>query len=382
MDALQLKKRFSRLLRAGSTGRREPAEEPTVYLHIGMPKTATTAIQRFLFQNRSILLEKQQCLYPDHALHWQQHVPLVKAIVRPVFPEAIFNKAIADITVEEWMAGLKMRSDAAHCRKIIISSEFFWAAPAMQTHLRFHGDSEENFDLIEQVIVDLRAAFSSYPDVRVVVYLRRQDTWLESFFNQQIKIGAEIPPEDAVFEVKNYLLYAKNLSIWRKHFGSERVLVRFYEQAGPDIIGDFCGTVEIDASGLDLSGPDEAESVNPSLSARAVAIMRRAREEHLDENTRERLRIVLTRTSLTTMAGRKERCSVFSRQFHDRVLLEYEDDTRALAGMYPEAERYLEPRVIPAEQPASGEARDLSWEEQLELLLEALLCRDRQADRP
>jgi len=57
----------------------------------------------------------------------------------------------------------------------------------MQTHLQYHGDTEENFALIEEVIAKVKETFSSYSEVKIVVYLRRQDTWLESFFNQQIK---------------------------------------------------------------------------------------------------------------------------------------------------------------------------------------------------
>ena len=57
------------------------------------------------------------------------------------------------------------------------------------------------------------------------VYLRRQDYWIDSFFNQQVKDSFSIPTqEDLLRETKNYLLYYKNLEIWAEIFGRENLL--------------------------------------------------------------------------------------------------------------------------------------------------------------
>lgn len=42
----------------------------TLYLHIGTPKTATTSIQSFCYQNREIL-EKQGFYYPMFDYHFR-----------------------------------------------------------------------------------------------------------------------------------------------------------------------------------------------------------------------------------------------------------------------------------------------------------------------
>ena len=131
MDVKRLKHKLARMLGGQPpTAPTNPAD-PVVYLHIGMPKTGTTAIQRFLFENHALLLGKQGCLYPDHSLGWYQHVPLVKAIVMPIFPKAIFNKAIADIEEKQWLEGLARQYRQIQCSKIIVSTEFLWASPAM-----------------------------------------------------------------------------------------------------------------------------------------------------------------------------------------------------------------------------------------------------------
>jgi len=378
MGAKRLKERFSRLL-SGDVNRMPEASQatgkPTLYLHIGMPKTATTALQRCLFENRTDLLARQHCLYPCHAMGWYQQVPIVKSIVRSVFPKAIFNESIADIDTAEWLTSLGEQQAASGCRKIIISSEFLWAAPAMQTHLKFHGDTDENFTCIEGVVRKTKETFSAYDDVKIVVYLRRQDSWLESFFNQQIKIGAVIPAEDAVMEVKNYLLYAKNLKLWAKYFGQEQVLVRFYEAAAPDIIGDFCRVAGLDADALNRPAATGSEAVNPSLSPRAVRIMRAAIERQLDPELRERMRIVLTNTSAVTNTGpNRSRYAVFSRSFHDCVLDQYRQDTEELAALYPGAKQYLDKKDAEKEHPVERGNGDSHWEEQAELLIEKLMA--------
>ncbi|MFC1831415.1 hypothetical protein ACFL0S_05295 [Thermodesulfobacteriota bacterium] len=371
MDVKRIKNKLSRMLRSQPPEEQSTSDEPVVYLHIGMPKTGTTAIQRFLFENHSVLLDKQGCLYPDHSLGWHQHVSLVKAIVRPIFPKAIFNKAIAEIEEKDWLEGLKRQYVGKNCSKIIVSSEFLWASPAMQTHLKFHGDTDENFALIEEVVAKVKDTFSSFSKVNIIVYLRRQDTWLESFFNQQIKAGAMIPPEDAVLEVKNYLLYAKNLKIWRKYFGAENVIVQFYEQA-VDIVGHFCEITGLDTSGFNVQRSDKSEVVNPSLSPRAIKIMRTAIEKQLDKDLLERLRVVFMQTSAATMPGIRPQYNVFSRDFHDKVLSKYEEDTMELVSMYPEAAIYLE-RTDAEEETPPAEVDANRWEIQVELLLEELI---------
>ena len=370
MVVKSLKNKLSSLLDSQSAAVETDLVEPSLLLHIGMPKTGTTAIQRFLLENNSVLLEKRGYLYPDHSLTWFQHVALVKAIVRPIFPEAIFNKAITDIEEKDWLDELTRQYSNRLCEKLILSSEFLWASPAMQAHLGYHGDTVTNFALIEEVIAKVKDTFSDFSEVKILVYLRRQDTWLESFFNQQIKAGAEIPSEDALLEVKNYLLYAKNLRIWRKYFGEEKVIVRLYERAS-DIVADFCATAGLDISGLKVRQSEESEAINPSLSPRAVKIMRTAIEKKVDKDLLERLRVVLMHTSSATMPGVRPKFNVFSKNFHDKVLSKYEDDTNELVSMYPEAAIYMD-RVETEEEPPE-EIDSSRWQVQAEVLLEELI---------
>ncbi len=86
-------KKLNKLFSYSQRPRVEKYDRPVLYLHVGLPKTGTSAIQNFLFQNNKILQE-QGVFYPDFVTHWSQHVPLAKAILSPIFPDAHFNSLI------------------------------------------------------------------------------------------------------------------------------------------------------------------------------------------------------------------------------------------------------------------------------------------------
>ena len=117
---------------------------------------------------------------------------------------------------------------------------------------------------------------------------------------------------------------------------------------------------------------DESEVVNPSLSPRAIKIMRSAIEKGLEKELLERLRVVFMHTSAATMPGVRPQYNVFSEDFHDQVLSKYEDDTKELVEMYPEAAIYLD-RVAANDEVPVEQADNKSWEMQVELVLEELV---------
>ena len=262
---------WSRLKKSRAGG----SDRPALYLHIGLPKTGTSAIQNFFFRNRQIL-KKQGIVYPDFSLHWAQHVPVAKAIMAPLFPDAHFNPHIQPVAMESWYQALRHDCTTNNCSTVVISSEFFWAAPAMQSALSYHEPTEENFSLLEQAVAACKEAFSWFDTVKIIVYLRRQDQWLESFFNQQIKDGFTIPTEQELLPCKNYLLFSRNLRLWEKHFGRENVLVRNFSACNGDVVRDFCSLLSIRQDPGFVSPSADARSANLRLSARAVQTMRLA----------------------------------------------------------------------------------------------------------
>jgi len=337
-----------------------------LYLHIGLPKTGSSAIQDFCFKNSEVL-QKQGVLYPDSTLHWSQHVPLAKAILAPLFPAAHFNNHIPSVELPDWYNDLASRCEGNGYQKVVVSSEFLWAAPAMQSSLKYHEPTEENFNLLDQAIAAYKTAFSWFDTVKVIVYLRRQDRWLESFFNQQIKDGFAIPNEQEILSMKNYLLFSKNLNLWEKHFGKENILVRNFANCKGDVVNDFCNILSLDKDGI-VSSPGE-KNVNHRLSASAVKSMRLAIENKVEAKTLDLLGDVLRYTS--SRVTNDGQSGVFSKAFHQEVFSLYEEDNIKLAERYPVCEDFC---LLNDSPPQGGlDSSHSSPEEQIELLVETLL---------
>lgn len=344
-----------------------------LYLHVGLPKTGTTAIQQFLFHNREVL-KQSGILYPDTALHWCQHVPLVKALISPRFSDAIFNEAVERIDAADWLNSVAADSLSNHWSTVILSSEFFWAAPAMQSPLEYHQDNPANLTCLEEAIRLYRDALAIFDDIKVIFFLRRQDKWLESFFNQQLKNGFPIPSEQELLPARIYLLYEKNLALWAKYFGEENLIVYTFEETGSDIVGNFCTIVGIEPD-ESLFNRETDGAVNPRLSSCGLRIMRKAIEKNVSREMLEQLGEVLTHSSAAIpsklrMAG----SGVFPRKMHTELLSVYKEDNIKLAKLYPSTSIYLEDTSL-ADQDEDQIPVDDSgcWEWQMERLLEILI---------
>ncbi len=180
-----------------------PCDVKQVYIHIGTHKTATTWLQHFFGKNEQEL-RKRGIFYPksgriNHAQHrlaqsiWQRE-----------------NKNAPLETIPVWKKLREELETAAEPSVLITSEEFEWIAKP-------------------QLIADF---FGEIP-VKIIVYLRRQDDYLESFYQQQVRDYEPRLTCDVHEYISSrrlhFLDYGALLDKWERGFGAENIDVRRFE---------------------------------------------------------------------------------------------------------------------------------------------------------
>ncbi len=212
-----------------------------LYLHIGMGKTGTTALQDFFAHNRQAL-GALGIVYPERGVMSNAHHLLSPHIPRFLENEWQFEQ------VDDWAPDLAETGDGS----ILLSSELMaWAD--------------------EAVARKFCAQVSAWFDLHVVVYVRRQDNIIMASYNQQIKAGPQRRRIDLIYQKQMERFdYPRILAPWADSLEPGKVIVRPYERQqfhGGDIRRDFMYHVFGVETGEELTLPQG--NSNPRLSLAA-----------------------------------------------------------------------------------------------------------------
>jgi len=176
-------------------------------LHIGAPKTGSTALQNFLFSNKE-LLSKSGWEYPDVNLRGFGHHDLA-FLLGGGYPSWALPQ---DRSLEE-LTNLLIDSVKGF-NQIVISSENFFLFP----------NPSETSQVLEQ---------SGFPPdlVKIVIYIRRQDEAISSYYNQMVKAqGYTGTIQDYISESRDLWNYEIQMSHWEEIFGHENLIVKLYQE--------------------------------------------------------------------------------------------------------------------------------------------------------
>lgn len=211
----------------------------SLYIHIGAHKTATTAIQRACWQGRPALAQND-VLYPKTNIYHFGHHRLAFALKSRHDPK---RGDIPDVAEE--IEALRNAIEGAEQSRALISSEAFFVMPRAK-------------------LKHLRTALDGI-DVRVIAFVRRQDDYLLSLYNQNARmIGNDFtrPLRTHVANPRGIggeISYLRWLNLWREVFGADAVHLLRYEDRDPlaavlDIVGLPEGLITT-RSGVNVSSP-------------------------------------------------------------------------------------------------------------------------------
>lgn len=193
----------------------------SLYLHIGMPKTGTTAIQTFLNDNAEVL-ERNKICFPDfgfryprvgvlrnaHFLFYVETDESGEFITTPAYPKAYAKYRSALDQIGEL---------GKHYDKIILSDEALWrrksSRPAFWKGLK----------------KDLE---SKGLTLHLIVYLRRQDDFAQSMYRQKVRsFHTCLTFSDFLknFTESYPLDYPAYLNMLSECVGRENISLRVYE---------------------------------------------------------------------------------------------------------------------------------------------------------
>ena len=291
-------------------------------LHIGSPKTGTTAIQFFLEENSAVLKERGIC-YPVLPRKYAKgilanrnaHVILQAAFER-VNPDNVSDE-YREITVKNKTALVKRIADYDH---VIMSDERIWVDGARKPDL---------WPAIKAVAEEL-----GFDEIDIIVYLRRQDQFVSSLWNQYIKSEARLrstlPNYAKARKTHRVLDYDTALSHIEDCFGREHVAVRVFDReqlAHGDARYDFCDILGIEIDDR-LVFPDEGQ--NPSIAnSNITEIKRQANHAPSYRSTDNFLSSAAKNTVL-----RSDRASALPLQARDKLLDRYAEGNARIARDY------------------------------------------------
>jgi len=202
-----------------------------LYLHIGMHKTGTTAIQNFLYLNKELLINKNLNYYSEVPIDYN-------------FANALKDKRDIDYIKKRIRKLKEIKED-----NVLLSCEVFIEADHIP-------------EFFHEILVS-EGIYKVY-NVKIIIYIRRQDHWLESSY-LQISKDLRWEPLSFIDYIKRSGLdnYLNRISIWEKVFGHENIILKVYEnqQFKGTLFDDFLNLFNIELTDDFLAPPSHSSNI-------------------------------------------------------------------------------------------------------------------------
>lgn len=279
-------------------------------IHIGTPKTGTSTIQQFLSENQSQLNEAGFSY------------PIIQKGKFKYINGAILDNYIINGYVDKENAGWKA----------------FWKDVKGLLQNRYVIISWENISLSYNLNDFFSAVKNEYENICVIVYLRRQDRYLESLWNQAVKFGACNKMSFYPWVSMRSLAYKEKIDTIAQGIGKENMLVRVYEKEQfqgerQNLLSDFLYALHIEIDWNKCVFPQLSN--NSALFGNFVEIKRRI-NQYLKPGTELAWDIdgVFMYYFTQSSAGVKHADGMFSPKEREDFMKQYEEENAAIAREY------------------------------------------------
>ncbi|MAU75337.1 MAG: hypothetical protein CL831_00500 [Crocinitomicaceae bacterium] len=242
-----------------------------LWLHFGIQKTGSSSFQFLLQKQRQLLLDAG-IVYLDPYFSLTPNPWYAESVTSRAFFEAkTFGKIWDDRSHVFGFRDYLLGSIPSSSKHLILSNENFYPIISPQGQPRF------DFNALERFAGDLGA------DIRIVLYLRRQDEHLISYYQERVKasfrlnnasrdflaLPAEIDAYASIVTRTNYYDFVAQISMLQQRFAVEIKLMED-EISEFGLMASHCSAFQLPAACAQLDA-----SKNVGLEAHATVALRR-----------------------------------------------------------------------------------------------------------
>lgn len=331
----------------------------TLYFHIGCHKTATTYLQHAMYANRQKLSENGLC-YPDFGIIDGAHHHLGGTVINGLglgrFARPDRKKYNSLHEIPFWRKLVTTLNSREYPSYLISTEELEWTL-----------DPSVIARYVRRNVPDI--------DIKVIVYLRRQDKYLESFYQQLVK-DANIRERRSFADwlgKPEFIFYDQLVHTWESAFGAGSMIVKLFDdEVKSGLLNGFLGCMQVPVETIAGINAAEANSVitrKESLDTRCLEFLRLCNKVPMDAARHDRILDCLVQVSAKLKGQEQGICTnILSPQQRREIMHSVKESNRTLRKTYFPACGQLFP---PLSEDASSEGPLLAVRDIIPELAEA-----------